>query len=108
MCLFTLVFIVTPSDEVTISAAFDNFDADGSGKIDTKELGALAEDLGFPFASKAELAAAVQALDQDHSGQIDKVMQAAGLAREGRLGHVCVHGLGGGGGLRWAIVMEKP
>ncbi len=70
-----------PTDEVTISAAFDNFDVDGSGKIDSKELGALAEDLGFPFATKAELAAAVQALDQDHSGQIDKVRPAVRVRR---------------------------
>ena len=55
-----VVVFVAAVDEVTIAAAFDKFDADGSGQIDVAELSALAEDLGFPFESERELKAALK------------------------------------------------
>ena len=55
-----------------IDRAFAKYDADNSGQIDKAELGALAEDLGDPFGTDAELAEALDLLDTDDSGKIDK------------------------------------
>ena len=59
------------AEEMTIRAAFAEYDRDNSGRIDAKELAGLAQDLGIPFIDDDELAAAVRVLDADSSGQID-------------------------------------
>ena len=56
--------------EVTLRRAFQKYDRDGSGAIDAGELFLLAKDLGLPLAPE-ELAAAVDTLDADDSGEID-------------------------------------
>lgn len=60
--------------EVT-KAAFDQVDADGSGKIDKNELkrglALVAEEAGLPVLSDAAIEDAMNALDTDRSGTLE-------------------------------------
>jgi hypothetical protein len=58
---------VTEND---IATAFAKYDADASGNIGSKELGALAKDLGHALSAE-ELKEAVEVLDRDASGTIE-------------------------------------
>ena len=53
-----------------IRAAFDVFDADGSGEIDAKEFQQLAYEVG-ELMDKKQIAQALKAIDRDGSGEID-------------------------------------
>ena len=53
-----------------IRAAFDVFDADGSGEIDAKEFQQLAYEVG-ELMDKKQIAEALKAIDRDGSGEID-------------------------------------
>lgn len=53
-----------------ITDAFNQFDADGNGYIDAKELETAAITLGFPFRSVAERDRAFKEIDKDGSGRI--------------------------------------
>lgn len=54
-----------------IDAAFDAFDADGSGFIDAKEISKVCEQLGVD-ASGAEIAELIAQADTDGDGKISK------------------------------------
>lgn len=54
-----------------VRECFDLFDADGSGFVDTAELGALLRELCIPIRDADEMAEVMQELDADASGAID-------------------------------------
>lgn len=56
--------------ENEVKAAFNKFDADGSGAIDKEELAMLSKDLGYEL-NEAELTAALVDLDLNKDGVID-------------------------------------
>ena len=58
-------------DEGRVKACFDVFDADGSGCIDSEELGNLLKELCVPVKDANELAELLGELDVDGSGEID-------------------------------------
>jgi hypothetical protein len=53
-----------------VQAAFAKFDADGSGTLDTKEIGGIAAAVGKTF-SQQELDSMTAELDKDNSGTVD-------------------------------------
>ena len=55
--------------EAEIKEVFDQFDADGSGSIDRKEIAAVCEKLGVD-ASKADIDELISAADSDGDGKI--------------------------------------
>ena len=58
-------------EEQAVRAAFNKFDADGSGTMEITEFNQLAGELGtFPPLSKAELAEAIEQIDNSMDGQI--------------------------------------
>jgi Ca2+-binding EF-hand superfamily protein len=61
---------LTEDQKQEIREAFDLFDTDGSGTIDTKELKVAMRALGFE-ASKEELRKLVSQVDKDGSGTVD-------------------------------------
>lgn len=66
------VKVVEPQDRkrAIFKKAFDKYDADQSGEIDTQELASLLKDLGWD-ASEEALALATKHLDGDGNGSID-------------------------------------
>ena len=58
-------------EEQAVRAAFEKFDTDGSGTMEITEFNQLAGELGtFPPLSKAELAEAIEQIDNSMDGQI--------------------------------------
>jgi K+-dependent Na+/Ca+ exchanger-like protein len=54
-----------------VNAAFQKYDTDGNGTIDSKELKILCQDLGCPEISDAEVTEILQKVDSDGNGVID-------------------------------------
>ena len=57
--------------EVAVERAFARYDTDGNKCIDRTELASLCQQLGAPL-TEVELGEAIQELDTDHSGMIEK------------------------------------
>ena len=61
----------TTPQEVAVERAFARYDTDGNKCIDRTELASLCQQLGAPL-TEGELGEAIQELDTDHSGMIEK------------------------------------
>jgi Ca2+-binding EF-hand superfamily protein len=70
----------TAEQKAGYKAAFDEFDADGSGSIDTSELKEVFKKVGQPV-SDEELADTVKEFDEDNNGEIDFQEFLAMMAR---------------------------
>lgn len=57
-------------DHSALQARFDGYDADGDGRIDLAEFGALLDTLGLGY-DPAQVSSAFTSLDADRNGQID-------------------------------------
>ena len=60
----------TPEETAIFRAAFNKFDADGSGSIDKQELRLCMEELGRPI-SESDVDAMMQAADTDGNGSVE-------------------------------------